>query len=106
MTDDDFRSASRTATWPEVLTLQPLTPMPEDEKETDNIARTGEFSLHAGIAANTHQRDKIERLCRYILTLRAAKPIRRRVLPRLSADRKALTLGSECGRVMQGKPCH
>lgn len=30
------------------------------------MARTGGFSLHAGIAARAHQREKLERLCRYI----------------------------------------
>jgi hypothetical protein len=30
------------------------------------MARTGGFSLHAGIAAKAHQREKLERLCRYI----------------------------------------
>jgi len=30
------------------------------------VARTGGFSLHAGIAAKAHQREKLERLCRYI----------------------------------------
>jgi len=47
------------------FTLQTLTPTPEDEK-TDHVARTGGFSLHAGIAAKARQREKMERLCRYI----------------------------------------
>ena len=48
------------------FTLQTLAPTAEDGKEADNVARTGGFSLHAGIAAKAHQREKLERLARYI----------------------------------------
>lgn len=48
------------------FTLQTLTPRPLDEKARDDVARTGGFSLHAGIAAKAHQREKLERLARYI----------------------------------------
>ena len=30
------------------------------------MAKGGGFSLHAGVSAKSHQRDKVERLCRYI----------------------------------------
>ena len=48
------------------FTLQTLPPAPVDEEEKDNVARSGGFSLHAGIAAKAFQRAKLERLCRYI----------------------------------------
>jgi len=48
------------------FSLQTLPPAPAVEKAGDNVARTGGFSLHAGIAAKAHQREKLERLCRYI----------------------------------------
>jgi len=48
------------------FTLQTLPPALADEKAGANVARTGGFSLHAGIAAKAHQREKLERLCRYI----------------------------------------
>ena len=48
------------------FTLQTLPPAPVDEEEKDNVARTGGFSLHAGIAAKPFQRAKLERLCRYV----------------------------------------
>jgi hypothetical protein len=32
----------------------------------DRLAKHSGFSLHAGVAAAAHQRDKVERLCRYI----------------------------------------
>jgi len=48
------------------FTLQTLAPTPVDEKAVDNVARTGGLSLHVGIAAKVHQREKLERLCRYI----------------------------------------
>ena len=30
------------------------------------LVKEGGFSLHAGVSAKSHQRDKVERLCRYI----------------------------------------
>jgi hypothetical protein len=33
---------------------------------TDRVAQCAGFSLHAGVAAEDSQRDKLERLCRYI----------------------------------------
>ena len=44
------------------FTRQTLPPAPVDEEEQDNVARTGGFSLHAGIAAKPFQRAKLERL--------------------------------------------
>jgi len=37
-----------------------------DPEEDQTLANASGFSLHAGIAAKAHQRDKLERLCRYI----------------------------------------
>ena len=34
--------------------------------EDPHLAEAGGFSLHAGVVATAHQRDKVERLCRYI----------------------------------------
>ena len=34
--------------------------------ENDRLAKAAGFSLHGGVAAAAHQRDKLERLCRYI----------------------------------------
>ena len=48
------------------FTLQTLPPAPVDEDEKDDVARSGGFSLHAGIAAMPFQRAKLERLCRYV----------------------------------------
>ncbi len=48
-----------------VFTLQTL----PDERGTDDTPAVGKvagFSLHAGVAAKANQRDKLERLCRYI----------------------------------------
>jgi len=38
----------------------------EDAELTGKAATYAGFSLHAGTAADTHQRDRLERLCRYI----------------------------------------
>jgi len=48
-----------------VFSLQTLPPQP-DESSTARVAKVAGFSLHAGVMAEAHQRDKLERLCRYI----------------------------------------
>lgn len=50
-----------------VFTLQTL-PSQNDDRQasSDRVAQVAGFSLHAGLAAEAHERDKIERLCRYI----------------------------------------
>ena len=48
-----------------VFTLQTL----PDERDADDAPAVGHvagFSLHAGVAAKANQRDKLERLCRYV----------------------------------------
>ena len=60
----------RIATGPQqgrkVFTLQTL-PGREDKADTHSrVAKHAGFSLHAGVMAEAHQRDKLERLCRYI----------------------------------------
>lgn len=47
-----------------VITLQQL-PADENPRE-DGAGKVGGFSLHAGVAAEAHEGDKLERLCRYI----------------------------------------
>jgi len=47
-----------------VMTLQTI-PADADELEGD-AGKVGGFSLHAGVAADAHERQKLERLCRYI----------------------------------------
>ncbi len=50
-----------------VFTLQTLPAMDETETMSGHtLAKGGGFSLHAGVSAKAHQRDKVERLCRYI----------------------------------------
>ncbi len=48
-----------------VFTLQTLPAVEEDERYTQ-VAKEAGFSLHAGVAAQAWERDKLERLCRYI----------------------------------------
>ncbi len=49
-----------------VFSLQTLPPQAETVKGSARVALVAGFSLHAGVAAEAHQRDKLERLCRYI----------------------------------------
>ena len=37
-----------------------------DDSFGDEVGKVAGFSLHAGVAAETHERKKLERLCRYI----------------------------------------
>jgi len=48
-----------------VFTLQTL-PDCGDDQFTARVGKVAGFSLHAGVAAGAHERDKLERLCRYI----------------------------------------
>jgi hypothetical protein len=52
------------ATRPEVFTLQTLPA--ESDAPRPRVAESSGFSLHAGIAAKASQRDKVERLARYV----------------------------------------
>ena len=49
-----------------VFTLQSLPPVEEPKASSSRVAKVAGFSLHAGVVAQAHQRDKLERLCRYI----------------------------------------
>ena len=48
------------------LTLQTVPVRTEPRKGSDLVTKQAGFSLHAGIACKSHQRKKLERLCRYI----------------------------------------
>lgn len=48
------------------FTLQTLESALETSSGEQRLAKHSGFSLHAGVAAAAHQRDKVERLCRYI----------------------------------------
>jgi hypothetical protein len=49
-----------------VFTLQTLPACDSDAPLADTVGRTAGFSLHTGVAAKARERDKLERLCRYI----------------------------------------
>ena len=48
------------------FSLQTLPPQDTLEENSARIAKASGFSLHAGVAAAAHERQKLERLCRYI----------------------------------------
>ena len=48
-----------------VFSLQTLPPHTTQDSQ-DRLANEAGFSLHAGVATRADQRDKLERLCRYI----------------------------------------
>jgi hypothetical protein len=49
-----------------VFTLQTLPVSDPEENYTDTVGKVAGFSLHAGVVAKAHERQKLERLCRYI----------------------------------------
>ena len=49
-----------------VFTLQTLPDCRPDSPFAHTVGKVAGFSLHAGIATRAHERDKLERLCRYI----------------------------------------
>ena len=49
-----------------VFTLQTLPPDEDSTGGSDRVAKEAGFSLHAGVSTEAHQRDKLERLCRYV----------------------------------------
>ena len=46
--------------------LLTVPPQPDLPSGSERVAKLAGFCLHAGVAARADQRDKIERLCRYI----------------------------------------
>jgi hypothetical protein len=49
-----------------VFTLQTLPACDPEDQFGDTVGKVAGFSLHAGVAAKAHERNKLERLCRYI----------------------------------------
>lgn len=49
-----------------VFTLQTLPACDPEDQFGDTVGKVSGFSLHAGVAAKAHERNKLERLCRYI----------------------------------------
>ena len=49
-----------------VFTLQTLPDCRSDNPFADTLGQVAGFSLHAGVATRAHDRDQLERLCRYI----------------------------------------
>ncbi len=49
-----------------VFTLQTLPACDPEDQFGDTLGKVSGFSLHADVATKAHERDKLERLCRYI----------------------------------------
>ena len=49
-----------------VFTLQTLPDLGQDKPFGSAVSEASGFSLHAGVATRAHEREKLERLCRYI----------------------------------------
>jgi hypothetical protein len=69
-----------------VFTLQTLPAVDPDEPCTDTVGKVAGFSLHVGVATQAHERDKLERLCRYVAR------------PAVSEQRLSLTAQDRVGK--------
>jgi hypothetical protein len=49
-----------------VFSIQTRPPIVDEMKSFDLLGKVDGFSLHAGVSVKSYQRDKLERLCRYI----------------------------------------
>jgi hypothetical protein len=74
-----------------VFTLQTLPPDEDSPSGSDRVAKEAGFSLHAGVSTKAHQREKLERLCRYVSR------------PAVSEKRLALTSNGNI-RYQPGRP--
>ncbi|MCA3325291.1 MAG: transposase [Roseomonas sp.] len=63
MSSITYRIATGAQAGRKVITLQTL---PGDDGPPEGGGKVGGFSLHAGVAAEAHESQKLERLCRYI----------------------------------------
>jgi len=61
-----YRIATGTQQDRKVFTLQTLSEREDKAEISSRVANHAGFSLHAGVAAEATQRDKLERLCRYV----------------------------------------
>jgi hypothetical protein len=84
--------AERNSSCEGLLTLQTLPPDEDSSGGSDRVAKEAGFSLHAGVSTEAHQRDKLERLCRYVTR------------PAVSERRLAITSN---GNILYqpGRPC-
>lgn len=55
-----------------VFTLQTLPAVHQQDQFGDTARKVAGFSLHAGVATKAHERAKLERLCRYIVTVQTS----------------------------------
>lgn len=61
-----YRIAEGSQKGKKVFTLQTLPPIVEETERAILVSKVAGFSLHAGVSVKASQRDKLERLCRYI----------------------------------------
>jgi hypothetical protein len=62
----NYRIAVGSQKGQKVFALQTLSPMFEDVEGKELLGKMSGFSLHAGVSAKASDRDKLERLCRYV----------------------------------------
>ena len=48
--------------------IRTLRPLDRPDPGLERVAKANGFSLHAGVSCEGHQKDKRERLCRYIVS--------------------------------------
>ena len=76
--------------------IRTIRPLDRPDSGLERVAKANGFSLHAGVSCEGHQRDKRERLCRYIARPAVAVP------RLLLSSMEILPLHVECGQVFVG----
>jgi hypothetical protein len=61
-----YRIATGSQQGRKVFTLQTIAPKIDQGVESDRVANVAGFNLHAGVMSDAQDRNKLERLCRYI----------------------------------------
>ena len=81
-----------------MFTLQTLPACDPEDQFGDTVGKVAGFSLHAGVAAKAHERNKLERLClavaprqRQFVGLLWAIALQASVAPKFTADRSRIT---------------
>ena len=63
---DDSSTYGGSRWWVALYGKSTLPPDDDTSGGSDRVAKEAGFSLHAGVSTEAHQRDKLERLCRYV----------------------------------------
>jgi hypothetical protein len=80
--------------------IRTIRPLDRPDPGLERVAKANGFSLHAGVSCEGHQKDKRERLCRYIASFRwKANPVQQQSISKEATEK--VWLGSLRSTVQQ-----